>query len=107
VGDIGHAIDEVAHKYGYGNVYELGGHGVGYSVHEEPYIMNIGKKGDGEILVPGMVLAIEPMFTEGGERVKLLPDGYTFVTRDGSRSAHFEHSIVITEGAPEILTLFA
>lgn len=105
IGDIGFAIDAVAHRYGYGNVYELGGHGVGYAVHEEPYVMNIGEKGAGEQLVPGMVLALEPMFTEGGERVKLLADGYTYVTRDGSRSAHFEHTIVITDGAPDILTI--
>lgn len=104
VGDIGFAIDAVAQKYGYGNVYELGGHGVGYKVHEEPYIMNVGEVGKGEELVPGMVIAIEPMFTEGDERVKLLADGYTYVTKDGSRAAHFEHSVLVTDGAPEILT---
>ena len=105
IGDIGVAIDTVAHSYGYGNVYELGGHGVGYKVHEEPYIPNYGTPGTGAELIPGMVLAIEPMFTEGTDgRVKLMKDGYTYVARDGSRSAHFEHTIVITEGAPEILT---
>ncbi len=104
VGDIGHAVEEIGMKHGYGIVFELGGHGVGHRVHEEPYIPNLGTKGEGITLMPGLVIAIEPMFTEGTPRVKLMPDGYTFVTRDGSRAAHFEHSIVITEGAPEILT---
>lgn len=105
VGDIGAAIDEVAMHTGFGNVYELGGHGVGYAVHQRPFISNIGEKGTGEQLVSGMILALEPMFTEGSEKVKLLKDGYTFVTRDGSRSAHFEHTILITEREPEILTV--
>lgn len=104
LGDIGAAIGGVAKTYGYGNVYELGGHGVGYAVHEDPYIMNQGVPGEGEKLVPGMVLALEPMFTEGTEHVRLMPDGYTYVTRDGSRAAHFEHTILITEGEAEILT---
>ncbi len=104
IGDIGAAVDAVAEKYGYGNVDELGGHGVGYKVHEEPYVPNFGQKGTGVLLVPGMVLAIEPMFTEGSPEVKLLRDGYTFVTKDGSRAAHFEHTIVITDGAAEVLT---
>lgn len=104
VGDIGNAVQKVAEKYGYGIVWELGGHGVGYRVHEEPYIPNFGEPGTGPELVPGMVLAIEPMFTEGSPDVRLMPDGYTFVTKDGSRAAHFEHTIVVTTGAPEILT---
>ena len=104
VGDISAAVEAVGVKRGYGIVYELGGHGVGSSVHEEPYIPNVGDAGTGEKLVPGMVIAIEPMFTEGTPKVKLMPDGYTFVTRDGSRSAHFEHTILITARAPEILT---
>ena len=104
VGDISAAIEAVGVKRGYGIVYELGGHGVGNSVHEEPYIPNVGDAGTGETLMPGMVIAIEPMFTEGTPKVKLMPDGYTFVTRDGSRSAHFEHTILVTEKAPEILT---
>jgi methionyl aminopeptidase len=77
---------------------------VGHAVHEEPYVPNVGDAGTGELLEPGMVIAIEPMFTEGTPRVKLMPDGYTFVTKDGSRSAHFEHTILITDGKPEILT---
>jgi methionyl aminopeptidase len=104
VGDISAAVQKVGQKYGYGIVWELGGHGVGYRVHEEPYIPNFGERGTGPELVPGMVLAIEPMFTEGSPDVKLMPDGYTFVTRDHSRAAHFEHTIVVTKGAPEILT---
>jgi methionyl aminopeptidase len=104
VGDISAAIEAVGVKRGYGIVYELGGHGVGGAVHEEPYIPNVGDADTGEELVPGMVIAIEPMFTEGTPKVKQLADGYTFVTRDGSRSAHFEHTILVTEKAPEILT---
>lgn len=105
VGDISAAIEKVGVERGYGIVFELGGHGVGNHVHEEPYIPNVGDAGTGEILQPGMVLAIEPMLTEGTPRVKLMPDGYTFVTKDGSRAAHFEHTILITEGKPEVLTV--
>ncbi len=105
VGDISAAIEQVGVERGYGIVFELGGHGVGHQVHEEPYIPNVGDAGVGETLIPGFVIAIEPMFTEGTPRVKLMPDGYTFVTKDGTRSAHFEHTILITEGKPEILTL--
>lgn len=104
IGDISAAIEEVGVRLGYGIVFELGGHGVGNSVHEEPYVPNVGDAGKGPLLVPGMVIAIEPMFTEGTPRVKLLPDGYTFVTKDGSRAAHLEHTVLITEGKPEILT---
>lgn len=105
VGDISAAIEKVGVEAGYGIVFELGGHGVGHKVHEEPYIPNVGDAGTGDELVPNMVLAIEPMFTEGTPRVKLMPDGYTFVTKDGSRAAHFEHTILITDGKPEILTV--
>ena len=105
VGDIGAAIDAVAHKYRYGNIFEFGGHGVGHKVHELPFIMNVGEEGEGEELLPGMVLAIEPMFTEGSDRAKILADDYTVVTRDGSRSAHFEHTIVVTENGAQIITV--
>lgn len=105
IGDISSAIEAIGIQHGYGVVYELGGHGVGYKVHEEPYVPNTGEAGHGERLLSGMVLAIEPMFTEGSARVKLLSDGYTFTTRDGSRAAHFEHTILVTEGNPEILTI--
>jgi len=104
VGDIGHAIEQIAKKDGYGVVKELGGHGVGYKVHEEPHIPNFGNKGEGPELKAGMVLALEPMFNEGKENIKLAPDGYTFKTEDGLRSAHFEHTIVITDGKAEIIT---
>lgn len=104
IGDISSAIEIVGVKRGYGIVFELGGHGVGNSVHEEPYVPNVGDAGTGALLTPGLVIAIEPMFTEGTPRVKLLKDGYTFVTKDGSRAAHFEHTILITENGHQILT---
>jgi methionyl aminopeptidase len=104
VGDVGAVVEAIGRENGYGIVFELGGHGVGHRVHEEPYIANVGIAGEGEEFIPGMVVAIEPMFTEGSDRVKLMPDGYTYVTKDGSRAAHFEHTILITEGEPEILT---
>lgn len=105
IGDIGSAIERVAHQHHYGIVRELGGHGVGYAVHEDPYVPNYGKKGKGPALLPGMVLALEPMFMLGGEEIRIMPDGYTVVTEDGSLSAHFEHTIVITEKGAEILTI--
>ncbi len=82
----------------------LAGHGVGYKVHEEPYVPNYGKKNTGSILKPGMVIAIEPMLNEGTADVVLDEDGYTFRTADGKRSAHFEHTVLITDGPAEILT---
>lgn len=105
VGDIGAAVEALGKKHGFGVVYELGGHGVGHKVHEEPYIPNVGDRGEGPELVEDMVLAIEPMFTEGSPNVKLLKDGYTFVTEDGSRAAHFEHTIVVTKDGAEIITV--
>ncbi|MES2014582.1 MAG: type I methionyl aminopeptidase [Patescibacteria group bacterium] len=104
IGDISAAIEKVGVDCGYGIVFELGGHGVGHAVHEDPYVPNVGDAGTGALLTPGLVIAIEPMFTEGTPRVKLLSDDYTFVTKDGSRAAHFEHTILITDGKPEILT---
>lgn len=104
IGDIGAAVERVAHEHGYGVVRELGGHGVGHHVHEEPYVPNYGKKGTGPILKPGMVLAIEPMFMLGREDIRVMPDGYTIISQDGSISAHFEHTIVITENGAEIVT---
>lgn len=105
IGDISAAIERVGNKGGYGVVRELGGHGVGHAVHEEPYVPNYGAKGTGPLLKPGMVLAIEPMFMLGNEDIRLMPDGYTIVTHDGSLSAHFEHTIVVTLGGVEILTM--
>jgi methionyl aminopeptidase len=82
----------------------LGGHGVGKSVHEEPYIANFGKLGTGEKLIDGMVLALEPMLTLGAPGVILEKDGYTFRTRDGSLSAHFEHTILVGKDGGEVIT---
>lgn len=103
VGDIGNAIESFVH-HRYGIVRELAGHGVGKKVHEDPYIPNYGKAGKGQKLIPGMVVAIEPMLNMGGDGIVSLNDGYTIKTADGSRSAHFEHTILITEGDAEILT---
>ncbi len=105
IGDIGAAIERVAQSHGYGIVRELGGHGVGHAVHEEPYVPNYGRKGTGPLLKPGMVIAIEPMFMLGRENIMLLPDAYTVVTEDASLSAHFEHSVVVTKTGVEILTI--
>lgn len=104
VGDIGAAIEGFVKQYKYGIVEVLSGHGVGKYIHEDPFIPNFGKAGKGEKLKPGMVVALEPMLNNGTKHVKLLDDGYTFVTADGKKSAHFELTILITEGEPEILT---
>lgn len=105
VGDIGAAVEAAIRPSGFGIVEDLCGHGVGYAVHEEPFVPNTGEKGTGAKLVPGMVIAIEPMVNEGGSGdVDFSEDGYTVTTTDGSRSAHFEHTLVITEGAPEVVT---
>jgi len=104
IGDIGYAVERVAKANGYSVVEDLCGHGVGYKVHEDPYVPNYGEKGRGEKLKPGMVIAMEPMLNEGEKDVMLDPDGYTYRTADRKRSAHFEHTIVITKGEAEILT---
>lgn len=103
-GDIGHAIETFCRKKGYGICADLSGHGVGYKVHEDPYVPNEGKSGKGAKLVPGMVIAIEPMITLGTDKIVLDKDGYTYKTKDGSNAAHFEHTIVITDKDPIILT---
>lgn len=105
VGDIGYAIEKYVKEHGFVIVEELGGHGVGYRQHEDPHIANYGSRGQGMRLKPGMVLALEPIVNAGTRYIKLMPDGYTFVTRDHKRSGHFEHTILITQGEPEILTL--
>ena len=103
VGDVGHAIETfVAGRYGI--VRGLAGHGVGRYIHEDPYIPNYGKAGTGAVFKPGMVVAIEPMLNLGTFHSKLLKDGYTFVTTDGKPSAHFEHTILVTDTGYEILT---
>ena len=104
VGDIGYAIEQFVKPYGYGMPVELGGHGVGHEVSEEPYVANFGKKGEGAKLEAGMVIAIEPMLNQGDGRIVLAEDGHTYKTADGKKSAHFEHTILITEDSPEILT---
>lgn len=103
VGDIGFAIEQFVNKR-YGIIRELAGHGVGYAVHEDPYIPNYGKKGTGPELKTGMVVAIEPMLTLGKEGIITKMDGYTICTRDKSLAAHFEHTVVVTDDGCEILT---
>jgi len=104
VGDIGAAIEGYAAPRGYGIIRELAGHGVGRKVHEDPYVPNYGEVGEGEELRAGMVIAIEPMLNLGTERIKLDADGYTYRSADGSKSAHFEHTVLITKKGAEILT---
>jgi methionyl aminopeptidase len=105
LGDISHAIGEVGREGGYGISTDLGGHGVGRTMHEDPHIPNRGKKGKGLKLVPGLVLAIEPWFIAGGDdEIYLADDGWTIKTGDGSRAAHAEHTIAITDDGPVILT---
>lgn len=104
LGDIGHAVSEVARPGKRGVVRELVGHGVGLAVHEDPQIPNYGEPGTGERILENMVLALEPMFNMGDRKVKLSGDGWTWVTRDGSLSAHFEHTILITKEGPVVVT---
>jgi methionyl aminopeptidase len=104
VNDISKAIEKSVPKK-YGIVKILAGHGVGYKVHEEPYVPNFDDGVKGPKLVPGLVLAIEPMINLGTDDVYLAEDGYTFITKDHKKSAHFEHTILITEGDAEILTV--
>jgi methionyl aminopeptidase len=105
IGDISSAIERIAVANGYGLIEELCGHGVGYGVHEDPYVPNYGDAGRGMILSPGLVIAIEPMFNLGSREIFLEDDGYTYKTEDGQPSAHFEHTILITKGNAEILTV--
>ncbi|MGH7539195.1 MAG: type I methionyl aminopeptidase [Gemmatimonadales bacterium] len=109
VGDIGHAVQQVAEEAGYSVVREMVGHGIGASFHEEPQVPNYGKPKRGPRLVPGMTIAIEPMVNVGGAEIRTLPDKWTVVTTDGSLSAHFEHTVAIEEsgGPPKILTTAA
>jgi methionyl aminopeptidase len=105
VGDIGAAVQEHAERHGYGVVRELVGHGVGREMHEEPQVPNYGRRGLGTSLRPGLVLAVEPMITQGSPDIVIREDGWTVVTTDGKLAAHFEHTIVVTERGPRILTL--
>ncbi len=105
IGDIGHAVQSYVEAAGYSVVRKFVGHGVGTQLHEAPEVPNFGTPGRGIRLMPGMTLAIEPMVNMGGSDVKILPDGWTVLTRDGSLSAHFEHTIVITADGPQIMTV--
>ncbi len=104
IGDISSAIQKEIESAGFKVVKELGGHGVGELVHEEPFIPNFGRAGDGPVLEEGMVLALEPISAAGKAIVILAPDGYTYRTKDGSRSAHFEHTILIEKAGARIIT---
>jgi len=105
--DISWAIQEYIESHGYSVVRALVGHGIGTQMHEAPQIPNFGKPGTGPVLKPGMALAIEPMVNAGGYEVETLDDAWTVVTRDGSPSAHFEHTVAVTENGPRVLTEFA
>jgi methionyl aminopeptidase len=104
VSDIGHAIQKHVEANGFSVVREFVGHGIGASLHEEPQIANYGEAGRGPRLAEGMTLAIEPMVNMGRPGVKMLADGWTAVTRDGSLSAHFEHTVAVTKNGPVVLT---
>jgi methionyl aminopeptidase len=105
VSDISHAIESFVKPFGYGIVEEFTGHGIGRSLHEDPYVPNFGKPKQGPVLKPGMTFCVEPMLNLGTKRVKILSDNWTTVTVDRKPSAHFEHMIVITETGYEILTI--
>jgi methionyl aminopeptidase len=102
--DVSHAIQSHVEGHGFSVVRAFVGHGIGRALHEEPQVPNFGDPGRGPQLRPGMVLAIEPMVTMGSWEVRILDDGWTAVTKDGSLAAHFEHTIAVTEAAPEVLT---
>jgi methionyl aminopeptidase len=104
-GDIGAAVQAFVEARGFSVVRDFVGHGIGRRLHEPPHVPNFGSPGTGDRLVPGMVLALEPMVNAGGPDVEHLDDGWTAVTADGSLSVHFEHTVAITENGPEILTL--
>jgi methionyl aminopeptidase len=103
--DVSHAIQEYAERHGYSVVRDLVGHGIGSEMHEEPQVPNFGKPGRGPVLKRGMTLAIEPMVNAGGYAVEQLEDRWTVVTKDRSLSAHFEHTVAVTDKEPDILTL--
>lgn len=104
LGDIGHAIQQFVEKNGFSVVRDFAGHGVGLALHEDPMVPNYGRAGRGLKIENGMVLAIEPMVNVGTYKIAMLNDGWTIVTKDGKRSAHFEHSIAIVDGKPVILS---
>lgn len=104
LGDIGHAIQSFVEKNGFSVVRDYAGHGVGKEMHEDPCVANYGRKGRGLKIEEGMVLAIEPMVNAGSYKIGMLNDGWTVVTKDGKKSAHFEHSIAIVDGKPLVLS---
>ena len=104
IGDIGAAVQAVVERAGFSVVRDLVGHGIGEQFHEEPQVPNFGKPKRGTKLVPGLTIAIEPMVNVGGPKTRTLSDKWTIVTADGSRSAHFEHTVAVTENGPRILT---
>ena len=104
LGDVSHAIQECAESFHFSVVRDLVGHGIGAQMHEEPQIPNFGAPGTGPVLVEGMVLAIEPMVNAGGWEVQTLSDNWTVVTKDGSLSAHFEHTVAVLNGRAQVLT---
>lgn len=104
VGDVSHAVQSHVEQFGYGIVREYIGHGVGRDMHESPEVPNFGRPGRGPRLVPGMTFAIEPMINLSGDAIKVLSDGWTVITANKSPSAHFEHTIAITDHGPVILT---
>jgi methionyl aminopeptidase len=105
LGDIGHAIQTHAERHGFSIVREYCGHGIGREFHEDPQVLHYGRPGTGVELVSGMTFTIEPMVNAGAADVKLMPDNWTVVTRDHSLSAQWEHTILVTDGGGEILTL--
>ena len=105
VGDISHAVQTYAESFGYGVVRDFVGHGIGRDMHEDPQIPNYGKPGHGPELRPGMVICIEPMINMGTFKVRVLEDDWTAVTQDSKPAAHFEHTVLITDQGPEILTM--
>lgn len=105
VGDISNAVERFIKRHNYGIVREFVGHGVGATMHEAPQIPNFGRRGSGALLKPGMALAIEPMINLGSAAIEMLDDGWTAVTRDGKPAAHFEHTVLVTNADPEILTI--
>ena len=105
IGDIGHAVQSYIEARGYSVVRKFVGHGIGTKLHEAPEVPNFGAPSRGIRLMPGMTLAIEPMVNAGGSEVEIMPDGWTVLTKDGSLSAHFEHTVAITSSGPQIMTI--
>lgn len=104
LGDVGHAIQKYVESNGFSVVKDFAGHGVGKAMHEDPCIPNYGRRGRGFLIEEGMVLALEPMVNSGTYKVGILNDGWTVITKDGKRSAHFEHTVAIINGKPKVLT---